>query len=216
MYVVRLTNFGKKSRCIVTVIHSSTWMFLVWQWMFGLINGYYSLFLKNAKSSLGETIYRHMIGESFCAEAMLHTLDLSTEHNAVEIANRIEAAIHVWRCRRPFRKSGKYTKHTDLTGKHSWVIMKDNNGMDTKRREILARRAESLLLCLKQKFPGLRQSLLDMTKIQFNRVCFHLFLSWFIGSNFLSSRIDFILTFHDSFVSCYVFVVHWFYSLFSY
>jgi hypothetical protein len=126
-------------------------------------------FLKNAKSSLGESIYRHLNGDSFSAEGVLHTLDLSTEHNAVEIANRLEAAIHVWGCRRQLKQSQKFMKHTDLGGKHSWTIAKDN-AMDAKRREILIRRAESLLLCLRQKFPGLRQSLLDMMKIQHNRV----------------------------------------------
>lgn len=41
---------------------------------------------------------------------------------------------------------------------------------DADKRELLADRAESLLLCLKQKFPGLTQTTLDMSKIQCNKV----------------------------------------------
>lgn len=42
--------------------------------------------------------------------------------------------------------------------------------MDADKRELLADRAESLLLCLKQWFPGLPQTTLDMSKIQYNKV----------------------------------------------
>jgi hypothetical protein len=42
--------------------------------------------------------------------------------------------------------------------------------VDAEKRELLAERAESLLLCLKQRFPGLPQTTLDMSKIQYNKV----------------------------------------------
>ncbi|KAF3795004.1 Rop guanine nucleotide exchange factor 7 [Nymphaea thermarum] len=41
--------------------------------------------------------------------------------------------------------------------------------MDADKTELLAGRAESLLLCLKQRFPGLPQTALDMSKIQYNK-----------------------------------------------
>lgn len=41
---------------------------------------------------------------------------------------------------------------------------------DAEKEELLADRAESLLLCLKRQFPGLSQTTLDMTKIQYNTV----------------------------------------------
>jgi hypothetical protein len=41
---------------------------------------------------------------------------------------------------------------------------------DENKHEQIADRAESLLLCLKQHFPGLTQTALDMNKIQYNRV----------------------------------------------
>lgn len=129
---------------------------------------YWDALPKNGKTSLGESIYRHFTTEYFSAEALLCTLDLSTEHKAVEVANRIEAAIHVWRRRRQAKHTQKLTNDSRQSAKNSWGIVKDIVS-DTDRREFLAGRAESLLLCLKQKFPGLRQSLLDTTKIQYNK-----------------------------------------------
>ncbi|KAF8395187.1 hypothetical protein HHK36_019129 [Tetracentron sinense] len=42
--------------------------------------------------------------------------------------------------------------------------------IDADRRELLADRSESLLVCLKEWFPGLPQTTLDMSKIQYNKV----------------------------------------------
>ena len=41
---------------------------------------------------------------------------------------------------------------------------------DGDKRELLAERAENLLICLKQRFPGLTQTTLDASKIQCNKV----------------------------------------------
>lgn len=88
---------------------------------------------------MGDFIYRYMTSDKFCAETLLDSLDLSSEHVALEIANRIEASIYVWRGR-------------------------------SQSREILAQRAENVLVCLKQRFPSLTQTTLDTTKIQYNKV----------------------------------------------
>ncbi|MCO5572206.1 hypothetical protein L7F22_025958 [Adiantum nelumboides] len=129
---------------------------------------YWDSLPKTGRTSLGETIYRHITADYFSPEAVLCTLDLSTEHNAVEVANRIEAVIHVWRYRRHPKQAQKLRKRGDQSARHSWNIAKEN-APDSEKRALLAGRAESLLMCLKQKFPGLRQSLLDMTKIQYNK-----------------------------------------------
>ena len=42
--------------------------------------------------------------------------------------------------------------------------------VDGDKRELLAERAESLFLSLKQRFPGLTQTTLDTSKIQCNKV----------------------------------------------
>ncbi|KAE8669305.1 Rop guanine nucleotide exchange factor 5 [Hibiscus syriacus] len=93
---------------------------------------------KNGRACLVDLIYRYITSDQFSAECLLDFLDLSSEHVALEIANRVEAAIY------------------DLM-------------VDGDKREFLAERAESLLLCLKQRFPALTQTTLDTSKIQCNK-----------------------------------------------
>ncbi|KAK9127035.1 hypothetical protein Syun_015832 [Stephania yunnanensis] len=120
---------------------------------------------KNGRASLGDLIYRYITSDQFSPECLLDCLDLSSEHQALEIANRIEASIYVWRR----RTSSKPPTHPNRpTSKSSWGIVKEFM-VDVDRRGLLADRAESLLLCLKQRFPGLPQTTLDTSKIQFNK-----------------------------------------------
>ena len=115
---------------------------------------------------MGEDIYRYLTSESFHPDAILDMIDLSNEHRAVDIANRIEAAIHVWR-RRRHQKLSRESKQQNT--RSSWGLVKDFV-LDIDRRDYFAGRAENLLLCLKQRFPNLRQTLLDINKIQHNKV----------------------------------------------
>lgn len=114
---------------------------------------------QNGKTSLGDLIRRYVNSDEFSPECLLDCLDLSSEHHALEIANRVEATIHVWRRR----------NNSKALQKSSWDIVKDLVS-DADKREQLADRAESLLHCLKQRYPGLPQTTLDITKIQFNKV----------------------------------------------
>ncbi|XP_059296652.1 rop guanine nucleotide exchange factor 7-like isoform X1 [Lycium ferocissimum] len=120
---------------------------------------------KNGKSSLGDLIHRYITSDQFSPECLLDCLDLSSEHQAFEIANRVEASIYVWR-RRAHSKPFGGTHRSN--SKSSWEMVKDLM-VDGDKRELLADRAESLLLCLKQRFPGLPQTTLDMSKIQYNK-----------------------------------------------
>lgn len=115
---------------------------------------------QNSRASLGDVIYRHISSDMFTPEWLLDCLNLSSEHQAIEIANRVEASMYLWR-KRPINNAARL----------SWELVKDLIA-DVDKRDILADRAESLLLCLKQRFPGLPQTTLDMTKIQYNKVCF--------------------------------------------
>ncbi|XP_011094931.1 rop guanine nucleotide exchange factor 7 [Sesamum indicum] len=120
---------------------------------------------KNGKASLGDLIHRYINSDQFSPECLLDCLDLSSEHHALEIANRVEAAIYMWR-----RKTNSKPLHSThrSNSKSSWEMVKDLVS-DADKRELLADRAESLLLCLKQRFPGLPQTTLDMSKIQCNK-----------------------------------------------
>uniref|UniRef100_M0ZQ30 Rop guanine nucleotide exchange factor n=1 Tax=Solanum tuberosum TaxID=4113 RepID=M0ZQ30_SOLTU len=119
---------------------------------------------KNGKASLGDLIHRYITSDQFSPECLLDCLDLSSEHQALEIGNRVEASIYVWR-RRTQAKSSLLRSNS----KSSWEMVKDLM-IDVDKRDLLADRAESLLLCLRQRFPGLPQTTLDMSKIQHNKV----------------------------------------------
>lgn len=121
-------------------------------------------FFQNARASLGDLIYRYISSEQFSPECLLTCLDLSSEHQAVEIANRAEASVYVW------RKKTNSKPASRSSSRSSWEMVKDLM-VDAEKRELLAERAESLLLSLKQRFPGLPQTTLDMSKIQYNKVC---------------------------------------------
>ncbi|KAL4571786.1 hypothetical protein LXL04_018551 [Taraxacum kok-saghyz] len=121
---------------------------------------------KNAKGSLGDIIYRYISSDQFSPECLLECLDLSSEHQALEIANRVEASIYIWR-----RKNNSKPMNNVVTrsfSRSSWDKVKDLVA-DVDKRETLADRAETLLLCLKQRFPALPQTTLDMSKIQYNK-----------------------------------------------
>jgi len=81
-------------------------------------------------------------------------LDMSTEHKVLDLKNRIEASVVIW-------KRKLHTKDT----KSSW-----GSAVSLEKRELFEERAETILVLLKQKFPGLPQSSLDISKIQFNKV----------------------------------------------
>ncbi|XP_039174246.1 rop guanine nucleotide exchange factor 5 isoform X2 [Eucalyptus grandis] len=120
---------------------------------------------KHGRTSLGDVIHRYITSDQFSAECLLDCLDLSSEHVALEIANRVEASMYVWRRRSHPRPP---THPNRSTTKTSWEMVKDLM-LDGDKRELLAEKAERLLLCLKQRFPCLAQTALDTSKIQFNK-----------------------------------------------
>uniref|UniRef100_A0ACD5T9E6 Uncharacterized protein n=1 Tax=Avena sativa TaxID=4498 RepID=A0ACD5T9E6_AVESA len=125
-------------------------------------DSYHDSLPKNGRVTLGDIIYRYITSEQFSPDCLLDCLDLSSEYQAVEIANRVEASIYVWRRRGTAAAKSAGTKS-------SWGMVKDMI-MDTEKRgDLLAERAEGLLISLKQRFPGLTQTSLDMSKIQYNK-----------------------------------------------
>lgn len=117
------------------------------------------------RACLGDVIYRYITSDQFSSDCLLDCLDLSSEHVALEIANRVEASIHVWHRRNHTKPT---TNPNRSAAKSSWEMVKDLM-VDGDKRVLLAERAESLLLCLKQRFPGLTQTSLDTSKIHCNK-----------------------------------------------
>ncbi|XP_071911008.1 rho guanine nucleotide exchange factor 8-like isoform X2 [Coffea arabica] len=108
---------------------------------------------KNGRASLGDSTYKSITFEFFDPEQFLSTMDLSSEHKVLDLKNRIEASIIIWK---------RKMHHKD--GKSSW-----GSAVSLEKRELFEERAETILLLLKQRFPGLPQSSLDICKIQYNR-----------------------------------------------
>lgn len=111
--------------------------------------------MKNGRACLGDAIYKNITVESFDPWHFISTLDLSKEHKIVDIKNRIEASIVIWK-----------RKMHNKDAKSPW-----GSSVSLEKRELFEERAETVLLLIKHKFPGIPQSSLDITKIQYNKVC---------------------------------------------
>ncbi|XP_016540517.2 rop guanine nucleotide exchange factor 12 [Capsicum annuum] len=137
---------------------------------------------KNGRSSLGDSVYKSITIEFFDPEQFLSTMDLSTEHKVLDLKNRIEASIMIWK---------RKMNHKD--GKSTW-----GSAISVEKRELFEERAETILLLLKQKFPGIPQSSLDISKIECNNDVGHSVLESYSRvleslANTVMSRIEDVL-----------------------
>ncbi|KAI4342212.1 hypothetical protein MLD38_026862 [Melastoma candidum] len=119
---------------------------------------------KSGRDCLGSIIYRYITAEQFSPECLIDCLDLSSEHQTLEIVNRIEAAVHIWK-QKDQRKNVNRGKgrQTSWGGKVKGLVA------DADKNYFLAERAEILLQSLRLRYPGLPQTALDMNKIQYNK-----------------------------------------------
>ncbi|GER52693.1 Rop guanine nucleotide exchange factor [Striga asiatica] len=115
---------------------------------------------KNGRSSLGDSIYKSITDDFFDPDYVMSTLDLSTEHKILDLKNRIEASVVIWKRKMHAKDS-----------KSSW-----GSGIKSDKRELFEDRAETFLLVMKHRFPGLPQSELDISKIQYNKDVGHAIL----------------------------------------
>ncbi|XP_022998074.1 rop guanine nucleotide exchange factor 12-like isoform X1 [Cucurbita maxima] len=114
---------------------------------------YIELLPKNGRESLGDSVYRNITVEFFDPDQFLSTLDLSSEHKILDLKDRIEASIVIWK-----------RKMNQKDGKSAW-----GSAVSLEKRELFEERAETILIILKHRFPGTPQSALDISKIQYNR-----------------------------------------------
>lgn len=108
---------------------------------------------KNGRSSLGESIYKSITVDYFDPDNLLSTMDLSSDHKVLDLKNRIEASIIIWK-----------RKMNAKEGKSGW-----GSSVSLEKRELFEERAETILLIIKHRFPGVAQSALEISKIQYNR-----------------------------------------------
>ncbi|XP_073006531.1 rho guanine nucleotide exchange factor 8-like [Typha latifolia] len=108
---------------------------------------------KNGRASLGDSLYRSITVDVFDPEDFLASIDLSTEHKILDLKNRIEASVVIWK-----------RKMHNKDAKSPW-----GSTVSLEKREQFEERAETILLILKHRFPGIPQSDLDISKIQYNK-----------------------------------------------
>ncbi|KAD3067902.1 hypothetical protein E3N88_35782 [Mikania micrantha] len=118
---------------------------------------------KNGKTSLGDSIYKSITDEFFDPGQFLSTMDISSEQNVMDLKNKIEASIVIWKRKMNFKEL-----------KSSW-----SSSVSSEKREVFEERAETLLLLIKQKFPALALSSLDVSKIEHNKDIGHSILESF-------------------------------------
>uniref|UniRef100_A0A1D1XG24 Rop guanine nucleotide exchange factor 2 n=1 Tax=Anthurium amnicola TaxID=1678845 RepID=A0A1D1XG24_9ARAE len=121
-------------------------------------DSYLAALPKSGKASIGDSVYRNMSATNqYSPDYLIDCLEIPSEHEALEFADRVEASMHIWR-----RKASLH--HS----KSSWGIVKDLM-VDGDKNATLANRAENLLQCLKQRYSELSQTTLDTCKIQYNK-----------------------------------------------
>ncbi|THG23077.1 hypothetical protein TEA_019907 [Camellia sinensis var. sinensis] len=109
---------------------------------------------ENGRASLGDSIYRSItVGDYFDPDHFLSTMDLSSEHKILDLKNRIEASVVIWK-----------RKMNAKDGKSAW-----GSAVSLEKRELFEERAETILLIMKQRFLGIPQSALEISKIEYNR-----------------------------------------------
>ncbi|KAK8642318.1 hypothetical protein V6N13_011666 [Hibiscus sabdariffa] len=91
----------------------------------------------------GKDCLREITADQFSPECLLDYFDLLSEYTALEMANRV--------------------------GKSAWGGKVKGFVSDIEKTKVLAERAETLLQNIRLRFPGLRQTSLDMSKIQQNK-----------------------------------------------
>ncbi|KAG9137731.1 hypothetical protein Leryth_020733 [Lithospermum erythrorhizon] len=131
---------------------------------------------KNGRESLGESIYKNITVDIFEPEQFLSTMDLSSDHAILDLKDRIEASIIIWK-----------RKLNPKEMKSSWGSV-----ISLEKRELFEERAETILLLLKLRFPDIPQSSLDISKIQFNKDVGHSILESY--SRVLESLANTVMT----------------------
>jgi len=83
-------------------------------------------------------------------QKMFSLLDLLTEHNVLEMANKLEIAIYTWKIRIHNRQSISI-EDGKIGVKSSWYLVKESEA-ELGKEELYMERAENIPLNLKNKF----------------------------------------------------------------
>lgn len=96
-------------------------------------------FFQTARTSLGDVLYKYITSDTYSPESLLACLDISSEHQAIEIANRVEDSIYIWQK----KTNSKLIDQTTKSSSRSWKMFNDLIA-EGEKREMLIERAESM------------------------------------------------------------------------
>lgn len=117
---------------------------------------------KSGKANLGQELHKVLTAESTSGEDMIKSLNLKSEHMALETINKLEAVIFSLKERTMEQVTGKSPVRT------SWSFVKGSMS-EADKLELLLDRAETLLQLLKIRYPNLPQTFLDAAKVQYGK-----------------------------------------------
>ncbi|KAF7138440.1 hypothetical protein RHSIM_Rhsim07G0141200 [Rhododendron simsii] len=119
---------------------------------------------QSGKESLGKELYRILSVDSQPVGQMLNSLNLKSEHSAIETINRLEAAVFAWKEKVTKQNGGKSPVQK------AWSF-KTNPILELEKIEVLMDKAEALIQLLRTIYPNLPQTFLEVVKIQYGRLC---------------------------------------------
>ncbi|KAD5508074.1 hypothetical protein E3N88_15777 [Mikania micrantha] len=117
---------------------------------------------ESGKGNLGDDLYRTLNTASSSAVGLFNSLNIKSEHSALDTINKLEAAIYSWKERISIQ-----TTNTQFPARTLWSV-KDPS-MELNKIEFLINRAEVLLQQIRNRYPNLPQTFLDAMKIQYGK-----------------------------------------------
>ncbi|KAL8226757.1 hypothetical protein R6Q57_016589 [Mikania cordata] len=117
---------------------------------------------ESGKENLGDDLYRTLNTASSSAVGLFNSLNIKSEHSALDTINKLEAAIYSWK-----ERISTQTTNTQFPARTLWSV-KDPS-MELNKIEFLINRAEVLLQQIRNRYPNLPQTFLDAMKIQYGK-----------------------------------------------
>lgn len=125
---------------------------------------------KSSKKVMGDTPLKIITTEYCCFETLLSTLDCPSYHTLLSLANGLETLIHVWKFKINMRlKQALHPEGAACRATPTWGLSRDSSMKKVEKKKIYVQRAENLLMELRQRFPGLLQTSLELSKVQLNK-----------------------------------------------
>ncbi|MCO5600718.1 hypothetical protein L7F22_054833 [Adiantum nelumboides] len=131
---------------------------------------YWKALPKSRQKVIGDTPLKIITSEFCCFETLLSTLDCPSYQTLLSLANGLETLIHVWKSKISIRlKQAPHPEGTACRATSTWGIGRDSSLKKVEKKKIYVQRAENLLMELRERFPGILQTSLELIKIQLNK-----------------------------------------------